>query len=58
MPPTDQERAKFRTRLLPGESFTATYNLHIFSPPLPAGSYAARIRGMTSNTLPFTIRGK
>lgn len=42
-------------RIKPMEAFITTYDLHIFDPPLPDGSYTIRMKNMPSNQISFEI---
>lgn len=55
MPPRAEDAAKYVRTLPPGEAFTKTLSLHVFSPPLAPGTYTARVTGMASNVVKFTI---
>lgn len=57
MPPTPEEDRAATEWLQPGESKTIHYSLHMFSPELPPGTYRAKLRGLASNEVSFTIQG-
>ena len=55
MPPTPEEMENAKETLAPGESRRVEYSLHMFSPPLPVGTYTAKMRDVPSNTVTFEI---
>ena len=56
MPPHPDDAHRYLKILRPGRSLRETYSLYVFSPPLRPGTYTARMRGIHSNEVTFTIR--
>jgi hypothetical protein len=56
MPLTPTQIEQTKETLAPGQSRQVSTTLHMFSPPLPAGTYRVRMREMASNEASFTIQ--
>jgi hypothetical protein len=57
MPLTPEEVEQAKELLPPGQSRRIEYTLHMFSPPLPAGTYTAKLRDIPCEAVTFTITG-
>jgi len=57
MPLTPEEVEAAKEQLAPGQSRRIDYSLHMFSPPLPAGTFTAKLRDIPCNAVTFTITG-
>ncbi|BDS09761.1 hypothetical protein [Aureispira anguillae] len=54
LPPTEKEVKSILIKSM--ETYLISYNLHIFSPPLPKGYYTIQMKNMPSNNVHFEIR--